>query len=110
MTPAIMNDQNASYPGSTAFGLHWLNGAMITPLVVVIFLVISFFAKIHGGTRWALYVFGLLVVQVVLGFVAAAVPGISWLHGVNAFALFSVATLAGYRVQVTEPVPDIGLS
>ena len=111
MTPAMINDQNnATYPGAAAFGLHWFDGALIIPVVAIIFLIISFFAKISGGTKWALSVFGLLVVQVALGFVTLVQPGVGWLHGVNAFLLFSVAVLAGYRVQVTEPVPDISLS
>jgi hypothetical protein len=102
ITPAIWNATNASFPGTVGFALHWFDGVMFIPVVTLILVVVSFFAKIPGGVKWALSILGLLILQIVLGFVAHAVPGISWLHGVNAFVMFVVAVLAGRRVPQTQ--------
>jgi heme A synthase len=69
-------------------------------------LVVSFFAGVAGGTRWALYILGLIVVQVVLGVSQGDVPLLGLLHGANAIAIFAVAVLAARRSKVatTEPV------
>ena len=43
----------------------------------------SFFAKIPGGTKWALIVFGVVVLQYALAFFArlATLPALGALHG-----------------------------
>ena len=66
-------------------------------------LVLSFFAKVSGGTRWALYILGLIIVQVVLGVSQGDVPFLGLLHGLNAFAIFAVAVLAARRAKVEGP-------
>jgi hypothetical protein len=97
LTPALMNDPNSTFPGVAGLAIHWMNGLFLTPLIVLALLVVSFFARIPGGTKWALYVLGLLVLQIALAFIGSAVPAISPLHGINALALFTVAVLAGRR-------------
>jgi len=61
-------------------------------------LISSFFAKIPGGIKWALIVFGVTVLQVGLGLLSLFVAGLGWLHGLNALALFGTAMLAATRV------------
>ena len=69
----------------------------------------SFFAKVPGGIKWALFVFLATVVQVALGLFAHSIAGLGWLHGLNALILFGLAVSAGMRVNrvaaVESPVP-----
>jgi len=99
-------DKDPSFTGSFGFAVHAINGEMLIPLLALVLLVVSFFAKVAGGTRWALYVLGLIVVQVFLGGLQEDVPFLGLLHGANAFALLGVAAWAGRRASVpaAEPV------
>ena len=97
-------DNDPSFTGSFGFAVHAINGEMLIPLLTLILLVISFFAKVAGGTRWALYILGVVVVQVVLGVSQGDVPLLGLLHGANAFALLVVAIIAARRATTTVPV------
>lgn len=96
-------DKNPSFTGSFGFPLHAINGEMLIPLIAIALLVVSFFAKVAGGTRWALYVIGLIIVQVVLGVSQGDVPLLGLLHGGNAFAVLVVAVLAARRTNTATP-------
>ena len=54
----------------------------------------AFFAKVPGGVRLAVIAFVAVVVQVALAFASFAVPGIGFLHGLNALVVFSVGVAA----------------
>jgi len=97
-------DNEPSFTGSWGFAVHGLNGEMLIPLLAIILLIVSFFAKVAGGTRWALYILGLIVVQVVLGVAQGDVPYLGLLHGANALAIFSIAVVTARRakMQVTS--------
>lgn len=100
---AIVNkhvmDKHPSFTGSFGFPTHAINGEMLIPLIAIALLVVSFFAKVPDGTRWALYVIGLIVLQVVLGVSQGNVPLLGLLHGANAFAILVVAVLAARRAK-----------
>lgn len=68
--------------------------AMVIAVVALALLVVSFFAKIDGGSKWA----GFVVLSVVFQFVVAAfafsVPVIGVLHGLNAIAMFGLGMMA----------------
>jgi hypothetical protein len=96
-------DNNPSFTGSFGFPVHAINGEMLIPLVAIALLVVSLFAQVAGGTRWALYVIGLIVVQVTLGVSQGDVPLLGLLHGANAFAILVVAVLAARRAK-TETI------
>jgi hypothetical protein len=72
---------------------------MLIPLIALIFLLVSFFAKIRGGVAWAASVFGLVILQVALGLFGHETAYLGLLHGANALAVFSVAFMAGKRVK-----------
>jgi len=100
--------------GYTGFSLHATGGIFIVPLIALLFLISSFFAKVPGGIKWALIVFGLTVLQVALGLFAHVLAGLGWLHGLNALLVFGAAVSAGLRVRRAvasevaaddEPVP-----
>ena len=95
-------DKNPSFTGSFGFPVHAINGEMLIPLLAIALLVVSFFAHVVDGTKWALYVLGIIVIQVVLGVSQGNVPFLGLLHGANAFALLVVAFLAGRRASSTS--------
>ena len=87
--------------GEAGIALHAISGTFVIPLVALILLIVSFFAKIPGGTKWALIVFGVVVLQYALAFFArlATLPALGALHGLNALILFGVAVTAAMRVR-----------
>ena len=96
-------DKHPSFSGSFGFPVHAINGEMLIPLLALALLVVSFFAGVAGGTRWALYILGLIVIQVVLGVAQGDVPYLGLLHGANAFAILIVAILAARRTATEAP-------
>jgi len=96
-------DNHPSFTGSFGFPIHAINGEMVIPLLAIALLVVSFFAKVEGGTRWALYILGAIVVQVGLGVSAGDVPYLALLHGANAVLLLALAGMAGHRVSGSAP-------
>ena len=96
-------ESGETFDGVLGFVVHGMNGMMVIPALGLILLVVSFFAKIPGGVARAAVVFGLIVVQVLLGLFSHDVPGLGALHGINALAVFTMAFLAGRRAGA-EPV------
>jgi hypothetical protein len=90
--------ENGGYPGEGGGNVHGI-GAIVVALLAILLLVSSFFAKVPGGRKWALIVFGLTVLQWALAFLAFSVPALGFLHGVNALFLFGCAVMAGMRVN-----------
>lgn len=95
---------NADYEGNAGHALHGIVGMMVMPLLGLIFFILSFFAKLPGGVKWAGFTFLAIVVQVVLAFVSFGVPAIGALHGINAFVVFGLALFAGRRVASATTV------
>jgi hypothetical protein len=91
-------EPNPSLGGYAGLSLHGTGGIMIVPALALLLLIISFFAKIPGGIKWALIVFAVTVIQVALGIFAHEIAGLGWLHGANALILFGVAVTAATRV------------
>lgn len=85
---------------------HWIHtivGSGIIPLLAILLLIVSFFAKVDGGVKWALYVFGLVVLQFGLAVLSFGASAFGALHGLNAFALLGVAAMAARRAAA-QPV------
>ena len=99
---------NVRVGGDTGFALHAISGRFLIPLVALILVIVSFFAKIPGGTKWALIVFGVVVVQYALAFLArlGSLPELAALHGLNALILFGVAVTAAMRVRTATRAED----
>ncbi len=95
LTKSVMEDNSAGITGEAGLAVHAINGQMLIPLVALVLLVVSFFAKIDGGVKWAALVFGDVVVQVLLAFVSFGAPIVGVLHGLNAFVLFGLGMTAG---------------
>ena len=95
----LENHDGFLFTEERGFMIHGINGQMIIPLLAIILLVVSFFAKVPGGVKWAGYVLLAVVVQVMLGMFAHGVPGLGALHGLNALILFTVAVVASRRAK-----------
>ena len=71
-------------------------------------LIISFFAKIPHGVRWAVIVLVCTIVQIALGTLSHLLAAIGAVHGAVALVLFGVAVMAAMRARrpaaVEEPV------
>lgn len=94
-------DQN--YEGNVGHMLHGTVGMMLMPLLGLLLLIVSFFAKIPGGVKWAGFVLLAIVVQVVLAIVAFGIPAVGALHGINAIVVFGLAFVAARRVRAQAP-------
>ena len=64
---AAFESEDLSFTGVVGFMVHGINGMMIIPLLGLALLVVSFFAKVPGGVKWAAIVLGSIVVQVLAG-------------------------------------------
>jgi hypothetical protein len=87
----------APFPEFQAFVLHGMNGMMVIPVLALLLLVASFFAKVPRGIAFAGAVLLLVVVQVTLGLAGHSVAALGALHGLNALLLFSTAMWTGIR-------------
>jgi hypothetical protein len=82
------------FSGSVGFMIHGLSGTLIIPIVAILLLLSSFFAKVPRGVVLALVVFVSTAVQVFAGIGAHDSPYIGLVHGLNAFILFGAAVMA----------------
>jgi hypothetical protein len=96
----LQPESDLEFTGVIGFMLHGMVGTMLIPLVALILLIVSFFAKIPGGVKWAAIVLGLVVLQVFLGIFGHETAYSGLLHGLNALVLFSAALGAG-RIAAT---------
>lgn len=102
-------DKGPEFTGVGGFAIHGINGTMLIPVLVLLLLIVSFFAKVAGGVRRAAVLVGLVVLQVVLGMAGHSIPYLGPLHVLNAFAILVLAYQAGRSVTTTpaqahEPV------
>jgi hypothetical protein len=104
----VLDSDSADFPGIGGFAIHGINGMMIIPIVTLLLLIVSFFAKVPGGVRRAAILVGLVILQVALGIALHGVPYVAPLHALNAFAILVMAFMAGRAASVaaSEPAPD----
>jgi hypothetical protein len=93
-----------SYEGNWAHAAHGILGMMVIPVIALALLVLSFFARIPGGAKWAGITFGLVALQIVLAFAGFAAPIVGSLHAINAFLLAGAASIAARKARVAEAV------
>ena len=98
-------EEQPDFTGAVGFMVHGINGMMVIPLLALVFLIVSFFAKVPGGAKWAGLVLLAVVVQVTLGLFGHENAVFGMLHGLNALILFSLAFMAGKRVSAATAVP-----
>jgi hypothetical protein len=98
------DDESTNFTGVVGFMVHGINGEMIIPLLVLVLLIVSFFARVPGGIRMAAIILGLVVVQVALGIGLHGLPYLALLHAANAFAILGAAVYAGTLARGAVPV------
>jgi hypothetical protein len=74
-------EDHPTFQGAIGVPLHQLVGTMVIPLLALALLVVAFFV-------------GSVILQVGAGMAASSAPWVGLIHGLNAFALFSVAIVA----------------
>ena len=90
------------------FAIHmFFNGLILIPLLALVLLISSFFAKVRGGVAMAGGIVGLVVLQVILLPMLSREVGSGFgaLHGVNALVLMGVAIMAGRRASTMTLEP-----
>jgi len=87
------------FPEVAGIIVHVNNGFFVIPALALLLLIVSFFTKVRGGIKWAVIVFALVVVQVMLGILGHEFTLGGALHGLNALALFATALYAGRRLR-----------
>jgi len=100
LTKAKMEGNTFSFAEERGFMIHGINGQMLIPLVGLILLIISFFAKIPGGSKYAGMLFVGILLQVVLGMAAHALPALGFIHGFWALLLFWLAYRTAKQADV----------
>src|SRR6478672_7752303 len=67
-------ESGQTFDGVVGFMVHGINGMMIVPALALILFVVSFFAKVADGVKWAGILFALVIAQVMLGGLAHDYP------------------------------------
>ncbi len=91
------------FEGNAGHLIHGMNGMMVIPILALLLLIVSFFAKIPGGVKWAGFTLLAVVVQVVLGITAFSLPAVGALHGMNALVIVGLAITALRKATVAAP-------
>jgi hypothetical protein len=102
----VIEGDSDPFPEVVGLIVHGINGGIVVPALALLLLVSSFFARVPRGIVWALVVFGLAVLQVMLGYSLADVPSLGAVHGANALLLFTAAFLTARRARARRPAAD----
>lgn len=88
------DDKAPDFQGAAGFAIHGILGTMVLPILALALLAVAFFAGVDGAVKWAAVVVVSVLVQVGAGMGGEDAPWLGLVHGLNAFALFSVAIVA----------------
>jgi tellurite resistance protein TehA-like permease len=86
---------------------HAVVGSGVIPLLAILLLILSFFARIPGGVKWAAITFGVVALQFALAAGGYMAPVVGALHGINAFALAGVASVAARKARLAETAAPV---
>lgn len=103
---ALQDSDTIPFPEVAGFIVHGINGEVLIPLVAIALLIVSFFAKVPEGPKWAGMLLGGIVVQVLLGVLGAGLPFLGLLHGANALLLFWLAFRAAKQAGPVTTTPE----
>ena len=96
-------DDPPTWTGSIGHFIHVMNGQFLIPLLGLSLLIVSFFAAVNGGVKWAAIIFVSIIVQIMAGMMAEDWPYLGLVHGLNAFILFGAAVTAAKSARVARP-------
>lgn len=96
---AFEDPGSLDFTGALGLPLHSVNGLLIAVLALVL-LIVSFFAKVAEGTKWASIVLLLVIVQVALGMASrGGMVLMAPLHALNAFGVLFMAIHAARQAS-----------
>jgi hypothetical protein len=101
-------DNPPDFTGSLGFLIHGVSGMNLIPLMALLLLIVSFFAKVPRGVLFAVVVVVSTALQVFVGITAHEAPIVGLVHGFNAFILFGSALAAAQAAKnagVAQAVP-----
>ena len=101
LNKSIVEDRTG-FDGAMGMNIHSI-GAMVISLLAIILLILSFFAKIPDGVKWAGFVFLAVLLQWVLAIAAFGAPVVGALHAVNAFAVAGLGARAAKQASALAP-------
>src|SRR5262245_58201988 len=107
---AAVESEDLSFTGAAGFMVHGMNGMILIPVLGLVLLVVSFFAKVPGGSKWAGITLLLIVTQVMLGILGHESAYVGLLHGLNAFALFSAAVYSARKARAGAAADDTAVA
>ena len=108
---SVMESEEMPFPEVVGLIVHGINGGMVIPLIALLLLISSFFAKVPRGVMFGAIVFVLVGIQASLGYAGHDLPATGALHGLNALILFTTALYTARRVKtpaasLAAPSPD----
>jgi hypothetical protein len=95
----LENHDGFLFSEERGFMIHGISGTMLIPLVALILLIISFFAKVPEGVKYAAMLFVGILVQVGLGIGGHGLPALGFIHGFWALLLFWLAYRAARQAD-----------
>jgi choline-glycine betaine transporter len=95
-------EDRSGFDGAAGWMVHSF-GAILISVIAIVLLILSLFAKIPGGTKWAGILFLVVLLQWVLAIVAFGAPVVGALHAINAFAIAGVAEAAAKQAGAVAP-------
>ena len=101
---SVIEGQGTPFPEVLGVPLHGLNGGIIVPIIALALLVLSFFTRLQGASKWGAAVFVLVVLQGQLGFLGHELPLMGAVHGLNALLVFAAALYTARRVRTAAAI------
>jgi len=92
-----------TWTGAIGHGIHLLAGERVIPVVALVLLIVSFFAKVPKGVAVAAVIFVLVLLQTVTGIKGHTMPYLGLWHGLGAFLIFGAAMAAA---MMAKKAPD----
>lgn len=94
---AAIESETLDFPGVMGFDIHAIAGERVVPVVALLLLIVSFFAKVSKGVAIALVILALVILQIVFTKTGSVELGL--FHGLNAFLIFGAAMAAAMKAK-----------
>ncbi|MET7328247.1 hypothetical protein [Nonomuraea sp. NPDC005650] len=100
---ALMESGETPFAEALGLMIHGMNGIFVIPVLALLLLISSFWARLPGAVKAAGLVLLLVVLQIAFGLVGHSIPLVGLVHGLNALLLFTVALYAARRGAAASP-------
>jgi hypothetical protein len=99
-------DEPPTFEGAIGHFVHVMSGTFLIPLIGLLLLIVSFFAKVPRGVALAAAIAVSIVVQYLAGtFAEPDMVFLGLVHGLNAFILFGLALAAAKAAKDAVAAP-----